>query len=68
MVLSRVGLETLKVGGAERKALKFSSQGPGLTMDFWLDAENLTLLRWTVPAQKSDVFLSTVDRTDIKAP
>jgi hypothetical protein len=37
-------------------------------MDFWLDAENLTLLRWTVPAQKSDVFLSTVDRTDIKAP
>jgi hypothetical protein len=67
MTISRVGVETVKIGSAERKALKFLGQGDsGMKMEFWLDPEDRTLLRWTVPAQQSDVVLSTGDQAETK--
>jgi hypothetical protein len=67
MTVSRAGAETVKIGSTERKALKFLGQDDsGTKMEFWLDPEDHTLLRWTVPAQQSDVVLSTGEQAETK--
>ena len=68
MTLKCSGVETVKLGGVERKALKLSGQIKGAgAMVFWLDPDDRTLLRWTIPSQQTEVVLSTGDKTEIKA-
>jgi hypothetical protein len=67
MTISRAGSETIKLGNTDRKATKFLGQDDsGMKMEFWLDPEDRTLLSWTVPAQQSDVMLSTGEQAEIK--
>jgi hypothetical protein len=66
-VLNYGGMETVKIESAERSALKIlGSFDDGLRMNFWLDPNNRTLLRWTVPAQQADVILSTGEKGETK--
>jgi transglutaminase-like putative cysteine protease len=65
--VSNAGAETVRLGNTERKALKFLSQdNAGMKMEFWLDPEDRTLLRWKVPSQQTDLMLSTGEQTASK--
>ncbi|MBN2321204.1 MAG: transglutaminase family protein [Acidobacteria bacterium] len=67
MVIDYAEKETVKLGTTERDALKLTSKGDtGLQMYFWIDPDDRTLLRWTVPAQQTEVILSTGDSAETK--
>lgn len=62
MRLKPRGVQRFIVGDEEWEGLKIESVGDtGLRMDFWIDPEDRTLLRWTVPSQMTEVVLSRGD-------
>ena len=62
MRLKPRGVQKFIVGDEEWAGLKLESVGDtGLRMDFWIDPEDRTLLRWTVPSQFTEVVLSRGD-------
>ncbi len=66
-ILNYGGMEPVKLGNVEHNALKIlaTSEG-GLQMNFWLDPDDRTLLRWTVPAQQTEVILSAGETAETK--
>jgi hypothetical protein len=67
ITLSRAGIEAVRLGSVERKALKLAGRSDsGLEMEFWIDPDDRTLLRWIVPSQQSEVVLSTGETVETK--
>jgi hypothetical protein len=59
MRLKPRGLKKFFVNEQEWEGFKLEAFGDtGLKMDFWIDPEDRTLLRWTVPSQFTEVILS----------
>ncbi len=62
MRLKPRGVQKFTVGDEEWEGLRIESVGDtGLRMDFWIDPEDRTLLRWTVPSQFTEAVLSRDD-------
>lgn len=59
MRLKPRGIQKFFVNEQEWEGLKLESIGDtGLRMEFWINPEDHTLLRWTVPSQFTEVILS----------
>ncbi len=66
-ILNYGEMESVKLGSKERIALKILATAEGgLQMNFWIDPDDRTLLRWTVPSQQTDVVLSTGETAETK--